>query len=72
MGAFYAKFQVFFNSSICCSVIALLYASICHNFCFTKLLALIFISFLFWNFALFSLKDSDNVLMMKSYIRSVQ
>ena len=39
------KFQVFFNSSTCCSVAALSYASISHNFCFTKLLALILITF---------------------------
>ena len=41
---FYGKFQNFFNSSIC-AVVAPSYTSICHNFCFTKLLTLSLISF---------------------------
>ena len=41
----YGKFQVFYDSSTCCSVVAPSYASICHNFCFAKLLTLILISF---------------------------
>ena len=45
IGIFYGKSQVFFNSSTCCSVVGPSYASICHNFCFTKLLTLILISF---------------------------
>ena len=45
IGVYSGKFQVFFNSSTCCSVAALSYASISHNFCFTKLLALILITF---------------------------
>lgn len=41
---FCSKFSVFCNSSICCSVAALSYACIRHNYCFTKLLSLILIS----------------------------
>ena len=45
IGVFYGKFQVFFIGSTYCSVVAPSYASICHNFCFTKLHALILFSF---------------------------
>ena len=54
IGVFYDEFQVFFNSSTCCSVAALSYAFICHNFRFTKLLPLISITFFFWNFPFLS------------------
>ena len=37
IGVFQGKFQIFLNSSICCSVVAPLYGSTCHNFCFTEL-----------------------------------
>ena len=71
IAVFYGKFQVFFNSSTCFSVIALSYALICHNFCFAKLLALILISF-FWGILLsYYKRNNDNALMIKSYIRSV-
>ena len=71
IGVFYGNFQVFFNSSVCCSVVAPSYPFICHNFCFTKLLTLVLISF-FTGFCFHILKKiSDNVLMIKSYIRSV-
>ena len=45
IGVFYGKFQVFFNISACCLVAATSDASISHNFCFTKLLALILNTF---------------------------
>ena len=45
IGVFYGKFQVFLNSSTCCSVAAPSYISISHNFCFTKLFTLILIRF---------------------------
>ena len=61
IGVLYGKSQVFFNSSIC-TVFAPPYASICNNFCFTKLLTLILISFLS-GILLSHLKNlSDNVL----------
>ena len=64
---FYGKFQTFFNSSICCSG----YASTCRKFCFTKLLTLILISFFSGILLSYHKKISDNVLMIKSFIRSV-
>ena len=44
-GVFYDKFQVFFNSSVSCSIVAPSYASICGKVCFTKLQNFILISF---------------------------
>ena len=69
IGAFYVKFQVFFNSSTCYSVAAPSYASISHNFCFTKLLTLIMITFFFF-FLSYHKKINDNVFMIKPYITS--
>ena len=71
IGVFYGKFQVFFNSSSCCSVAALSYASICHNFCFTKLLTLISISFFSGILLSYHKNLNENVFLIKPYIRSV-
>ena len=70
-GVFYDKFQVFFNSSTCCSVVVPPYESICHNFCFTKLLTLISISFFSGILLSYHKKINNNVLMIKWYIKSV-
>ena len=71
IGAFYVKFQVFFNSSTCYSVAAPSYASLCHNFSFTKLLSLILITFFSEILLSYHKKVNDNVFMIKPYIRSV-
>ena len=68
---FYGKFQVFFKSSTCCSVAAPSYASICHNFCFTKLLALILFSFFSGILLSYHKRINDKVFMIKLYIRSI-
>lgn len=66
-----ADFKSFFNSSIRCSIVGQSYASICHRFCFTKLLSLILVS-LFSGILLSYYKNiSNNVLMIKSHIKSV-
>ena len=70
IGVCYGKFQVFFNSSTCCSVAAPPYPSISHNFCFTKLLPLILIKF-FSGILLSYKKINDNVFIIKPYIRSI-
>ena len=59
----------FFNS--CCSVASPSYASICHNFCFTKLLTLILISFFSGIWLSYHRKMNDKVFMIKPYFRSV-
>ena len=69
--AFYGKFQVFFNSSTCCSVAAPSYASICNTFCFTNLRNLILISFFSGILLSYHKKINGNVFMIKPYIRSV-
>ena len=71
IGAFYGKFQVFFNSSTCCSVAAPSYTSICHNFSFTKLLTLILITFFSGILLSYHKKINDNVFMIEPYISSV-
>ena len=71
IGVFYSKFQVFFNSSTCCSVAAPSYASISNNFCFTRLPTLIFITFFAENELSYHKKINDNVFMIKPYIRCV-
>ena len=67
IGVFYGKFQVPFN----CSVAARSYASISHNFCFSKLLTLILITFFSGIFLSYHKKVNGNVFMIKPYIRSV-
>ena len=71
IGVFYGKFEVFFNSSNCCSVAAPSYASICHYFCFTKLLTLILITFFSGILLSYNEEINDNVFMIKPYIRSI-
>ena len=70
IGVFYGKFQVFFNSSTCCSVAAPSCAFICDNLCFTKLLVPILISFFSGILLSCHKKINDNVFMIKIYIRS--
>ena len=70
IGVFYGKFKVFFNSSSCCSA-ALSYASISHNFCFTKLFTLVLITFFSGILLSYHKKINDNVFMIKPYIRSI-
>ena len=71
IGVFYGKFQVFFNSSTCCSVAVPSYASIRHNFCFTKLPSLILIPFFSGILLSYHKKIKNNVFKIKPHIRSV-
>ena len=66
-----ANDKSFFNSSTYCSVAAPSYASISHNFCLTKLLTLILITFFSEILFSYDKKINDNVFIIKSYIRSV-
>ena len=71
IGIFYGKFQAFFNNSTCCSVAVSSYTFICHNFCFTKLLTLILISFFSGILLSYHKKINDNIFMIKPFTRSV-
>ena len=63
--AFHGKFQVFFNSSTCCSVAAPSYTSISYNFCFTKLLTLTLITFFSRILLFYRKKLNDNIFNIK-------
>ena len=71
IGVFHGKCQVHFHSSSCCSVAAMSYASISYNFCFTKLLTLVLITFFSGILLSYHKKINDNVLKIKPYTRSI-
>ena len=71
IGVFHGKCQVYFHSSSCCSVAAMSYASISYNFCFTKLLTLVLITFFSGILLSYHKKINGNVFMIKPYIRSI-